>query len=91
MPTVLFYDTETSGLPDWHAPSEAPQQPHIVQIAAGLVDVDTRAMVAGLDLIVAPDGWTIPDDVAQDLQRNRGEAANDLVLVDGDHSPQPAA
>ncbi len=65
MTTVLFYDTETSGLPDWHAPSEAPQQPHIVQIAAGLVDVESRAMIAGIDLIVAPDGWTIPDEVAR--------------------------
>lgn len=65
MTTALFYDTETSGLPDWHAPSEAPQQPHIVQIAAGLVDVESRAMIAAIDLIVAPDGWTIPDEVVR--------------------------
>ena len=65
MTTALFFDTETTSLPLWHEPSEAPQQPHIVQIAAGLVDIETRSMVAGIDLIVAPDGWTIPDDVVR--------------------------
>ena len=65
MATMLVYDTETQGLPDWHAPSEAPQQPHIVQIAAALVDVESRAMVAGIDLIVAPEDWTIPEDVVR--------------------------
>lgn len=65
MTTMLCYDCETSGMPLWHEPSEDPRQPHIVQIAAGLVDVESRAMIAGIDLIVAPDGWTIPDEVAR--------------------------
>jgi len=62
--TALFYDTETTGLPLFNEPSEDPRQPHIVQLAACLVDLDSRAMIAGLDVIVRPDGWTIPDDVA---------------------------
>lgn len=33
MNLALVYDTETTGLPDWHQPSDAPQQPHLV--AAG--------------------------------------------------------
>ncbi|WP_375592279.1 3'-5' exonuclease [Chitiniphilus eburneus] len=64
MNLILFYDTETTGLPDWHEPSEAPHQPHIVQLAAKLVDADTRAVVESLDLIAAPDGWLISADVA---------------------------
>lgn len=64
MKTILFYDTETTGLPDFKAPSEAPHQPHIVQIAALLVDADTRNTIASMDVISRPDGWTIPDDVA---------------------------
>lgn len=65
MRTALFYDTETTGLPLFNDPSEDPRQPHIVQCAALLVDLDTRTMIAGFDTIVRPDGWTIPDDVAK--------------------------
>lgn len=64
MNTALFYDTETSGLPIFSAPSEDPGQPHIVQLAAALVDLDTRETLASLDVIVRPDGWEIPDAVA---------------------------
>lgn len=64
MRTALFYDTETTGLPDFKAPSEASHQPHIVQLAACLVDLDTRHTIASMDVIVRPDGWTIPDEVA---------------------------
>lgn len=60
----LFYDTETTGLPDFKAPSEAHQQPHIVQIAAILVDLDTRKEIASMDVVVRPDEWFIPDDIA---------------------------
>lgn len=61
---LLFYDKETSGLPDFGQPSEAPHQPHIVQMAAALVDPGSRRVVASIDLIIEPDGWEIPADVA---------------------------
>lgn len=64
MKPILFYDTETTGLPDFKAPSEAPHQPHIVQLAALLVDPGTRETIASMDVIVRPDGWRIPADVA---------------------------
>ncbi len=64
MNPAIFYDTETTGLPLFGEPSEDPRQPHIVQLAAQLVDLDTKAQLAGFDVIVRPDGWTIPDDVA---------------------------
>lgn len=64
MKPILFYDTETTGLPDFKAPSEAPHQPHIVQLAALLVDPETRETIASMDVIVRPDCWTIPADVA---------------------------
>lgn len=65
MNTLFFYDTETTGLPDFRAPSEAPQQPHLVQLAACLVDADTRKTIASMDVIVRPDGWSIPEDVSR--------------------------
>ena len=64
MKLALVYDTETTGLPDFKAPSEAPPQPHIVQLAAVLVDLDTRKEISSMDVIISPNGWVIPDDVA---------------------------
>lgn len=58
----LFYDTETTGLPLFKEPSSDPRQPHLVQLAALLVD-NARETVAALDVIIRPDGWTIPADV----------------------------
>ena len=60
---ALIYDTETTGLPLWGEPSEDPRQPHIVQLAALMVDIDRNTVLQTLDLTVAPDGWTIPDEV----------------------------
>lgn len=63
MNTAIFYDTETSGLPLFKEPSEHPGQPHIVQLAAILVDLDTRKTIASIDVIVRPHGWDIPQDM----------------------------
>lgn len=62
---ALFYDFETTGLPDFSAPSQAQHQPHIVQACAVLVDIDTRRRISGIDLIAKPDGWMIPNDVSE--------------------------
>lgn len=64
MKTLLFYDTETTGLPDFKAPSDAAHQPHITQIAALLTD-EAGNKLASLDLLVRPDGWTIPPDLQE--------------------------
>lgn len=50
---LLFFDTETSGLPDWHKPSDAPHQPHLIQIAAMLTDGDGNEL-AEWSTIVQP-------------------------------------
>lgn len=64
MTIALFFDTETTGLPLFKEPSEHPDQPHIVQLAALLVDLSTRRELASMDVIVKPDGWTIPAETA---------------------------
>lgn len=61
---ALFYDTETNGLPLFREPSEDPRQPHIVQLAAHLVDMESRSILQTIDMVARPSGWTIPDDVA---------------------------
>lgn len=64
MNLVLAYDTETTGLPDFKAPSESAHQPHIVQLGAVLIDLDSRKTISSMDVIIRPDGWVIPDEVA---------------------------
>lgn len=65
MKLALAYDSETSGLPLFGSPSEDPGQPHIVQLGARLVDLDTRDVISTLDVVIRPEGWEIPDDVAK--------------------------
>ena len=60
---IMVYDLETSGLPLFREPSTHPGQPHIVQVAAGLYTPEGDP-VELYDTIVRPDGWTIPQEVA---------------------------
>jgi len=60
---IMFFDTETTGLPDWRQSSESPTQPHIVQLAILLMNDDGTEF--GIEnMIVKPDGWIISDEVA---------------------------
>lgn len=61
---LLCFDTETTGLPAWRDPSDAPHQPHLVQLAMILMEDDGTERAA-VDLIIKPDGWTISDDIAK--------------------------
>lgn len=63
--TVLGFDSETTGIPDWKSPSGGEHQPHLVELAAKLVDVQTKEILGSIDSIIKPAGWTIPDDVIQ--------------------------
>lgn len=58
MPFV-FFDSETTGMPDWNAPSELPHQPHIVELA-GIITTDDGEITDYFDEIIKPDGWIIP-------------------------------
>lgn len=74
MKPILFYDTETNGLPLWREPSNHPGQPHITQLAAELFDADSGRTLAFMDVLIHPDEWTIPED----LQKLTG-ITNELV------------
>lgn len=63
MNAIIVWDTETNGLPQWQVPSEDPSQPHMVQLAALLVDVDTAKVIQSMDVIIRPDGWEIPPEM----------------------------
>lgn len=58
----LYFDTETTGtIPKF--PPPLIQCPHIVQIAAILVD-DDKGEILSMVAIVKPDGWEIPEGAA---------------------------
>jgi DNA polymerase III subunit epsilon len=59
----LIFDTETTGLPAWNDPSDAPHQPHIVDIACSLFD-RTGMEIERYDAIINP-GCEIPEGVAR--------------------------
>ena len=61
---VLIYDTETSGFPLWKDPSEDPRQPHIVDLCAILYTPEGE-VVDMMETMIRPDGWIIPDEVAE--------------------------
>lgn len=59
---LLPFDTESTGIPYWKERSDFKKQPHIVQLAALLVDENTRDIVDSMDVIVKPDGWEISQE-----------------------------
>ncbi len=60
---ILVYDTETQGLPKFGEPSNSPDQPHLVEIGAILVD-DSWNVVDTYHAVIRPMGWHIPANVS---------------------------
>ena len=79
MNLILPFDTETSGMVDWKKPSEGVDQPHIVQLAANLVDADTKKAIQSMDVIVKPNGWTISQEMT-DIHGITDEMAHDVGI-----------
>ncbi len=65
MSNLLIFDTETTGMIDWKSPSGGEGQPHIVQLAAIVIDEDTKKISQSVDVIIRPDGWDIPDETVE--------------------------
>lgn len=80
---ILVFDTETNGLPLWKEPSEDPGQPHIVQLAAIVVDIETEKVKQSLDVIIKPDGWKITEELS-DIHGITNEYAMDVGLPERD-------
>lgn len=56
---TTIFDTETTGMVLHKEPPDHPGQPRLVQLGAILYN-EQRRVVAELNLLVKPDGWTIP-------------------------------
>ncbi len=75
---IIVFDTETTGLPDWRAPSSDPGQPHIVQLAWATFG-DDGSRLGSRNRIIRPEGWTIPAE-ASAIHRITHELAMDTGL-----------
>lgn len=82
---ILFFDTETSGLPEFSQPSDSDVQPHIVSLAAELCRsdgtvIDTYYEVVNIGVPIPPEMIAIhgiTDDIAADIG-----IAPDTMLTD---------
>jgi DNA polymerase-3 subunit epsilon len=70
---ILFLDTETTGLADFNKRARDPSQPHMVQMAAILTD-DLGGALEEHNVLIKPDGWTIPKE-ASDVHKITDEIA----------------
>ena len=55
MGALLFYDSETTGLPLWHDPSNDPGQPHVIQLTA-LLTHPNGSKISSMDCLIQPPG-----------------------------------
>lgn len=62
--TLLFADTETTGLVNGKQDHRHPSQPHLVQLGL-LLTTDDGGELGSVNLIVRPDGYVIPDQAAK--------------------------
>jgi DNA polymerase-3 subunit epsilon len=58
----LFFDTETTGVKSYRNPGFVPR---LVQLGAILQDLETRRVLAELNLIIAPEGNEIPEGASK--------------------------
>jgi len=65
MKTIIFYDTETTSLPLFKEPSEHPDQPHVVQLAAELCVEETGKTLGAINLILKPEGWKMAPEALE--------------------------
>lgn len=59
----LVFDTETTGLINYKAGKKSPLQPRMVQLGAVLIEDDGKVR-GEVNLIIKPDGWTVPKEAA---------------------------
>lgn len=58
----LFFDTETSNLPNWREPSDHPSQPHLLQLAYILAEEDGTEVETFSSLVVPYPGCVIGEE-----------------------------
>lgn len=62
--SILFFDTETTGFPDFNCRARDPKQPHIVQLATIVCDDDGKE-TDSWNVLIKPNGWEIPEEASK--------------------------
>ena len=83
MGNILFFDTETTGLPEWKLPSGDKAQPHIVQIGAILCDSETEEVIETMDVIIKPDDWSISQEMTDIHGISHQQACEEGISEEG--------
>lgn len=77
---ILFLDTETTGLPIWKEPSDHPDQPYVVDIAADLI-ADDLSKTESFDAIIN-NGIEIPAEMTAIHGISTADALADGIMPD---------
>jgi len=64
MSHILFFDTETTGFVRKNIPHNDPNQARCCQLY-GLLTTDTGEVIDEMNVIIKPNGWFVPDRVAE--------------------------
>ena len=82
---ALIFDTETTGFIHTTKPALHPAQPHMVQLGAALLDMDTGEVGETINKIVRPTDWHIPANLAAihgiTTERAREEGATGFGII----------
>lgn len=62
---ILAYDTETSDLPLWNDPSDDPRQPHVVQLAMIVCDMDGQEIQRWANIVQPGPGAVMAPEALQ--------------------------
>lgn len=62
---ILYFDTETTGIPNPRVGHSDASQPRIVQIGMVLSEDDDGDVLADVSLMIVPDGWRVPTEAAR--------------------------
>lgn len=83
---ILGYDTETTGLPLWHDPSDDPRQPHLIQIAMLLHDMDGNEVDRFVSIVKPGPGAVMAPEALEahgiSLEQARDEGIDPIEAVD---------
>lgn len=60
---VFVFDTETTGLPDFKAPSSSEHQPHLTDVCALLYSMEGE-LIESFEQLIAPKGWVVEEEAA---------------------------
>ena len=60
---ALIFDTETTGIPDFHQPSDSAGQPYLVELGMVLVTLPDLKVVDTFQTLIQPAGWELTDEL----------------------------